>query len=345
MGVDQEVEIEDGVGPDDEALGGPEIGHHLGGVVAEALGEPAARTMARVWRAHEVYEDERRPGEGLRERKKRLTRQRISDIATALFVAHGFDAITVAQVAEKVGVSEKTVYNYFTTKESLVFDQADQQLADATAAVRNRRPGVSPSVAIVQQLKQEITRMAMLVGGEDLSFMTRFRAMVGEAPQLRAALADQRHTLVNSLTVVLAAEAGVDPRDPEPVSAARALVSLHELFFESFARHVEDRVPAAELLAAVESDLERAARLLDTGLWSFHLMVEGRRTKQQLLDAAASAERSRKQVVAALRDAKAAWRELRDTQRDLRGSARERGRERRQREPYRRPPGQGPVGP
>ena len=216
-GVAREVEIEDEVGRDEDALGGPGIDDHSA-VSSPGRSASRPRTVARVWRAHEVYEDERRPDEGLRARKKRLTRQRISDIATALFVAHGFDAVTVAHVAETVGVSEKTVYNYFPTKESLVFDQADEQLADATAAVRNRPPGVSPSVAIVQQLKREITRMAMLVGGEDLSFMTRFRAMVGEAPQLRAALADQRHRLVNSLTEVLAAEAGVDPRDPEPIS-------------------------------------------------------------------------------------------------------------------------------
>ena len=55
--------------------------------------------------------------EGLRERKKRQTRQYISDVATGLFMERGFDAVTVAEVADAADVSVNTVYNYFSTKE------------------------------------------------------------------------------------------------------------------------------------------------------------------------------------------------------------------------------------
>ncbi len=92
-------------------------------------------------------------------------------------------------------------------------------------------------------------------------------------------------------------------------------MSLLELFYESQLHHVTDGAPAARLLALVEADLDRGARLLDTGLWSFHLMVEGRRTKQQLMEAAGAAEQARKQVLAALRQAKRTWRDLRAEQR------------------------------
>jgi AcrR family transcriptional regulator len=59
----------------------------------------------------------------LRERKKRLMRQQLSDTTTETFVERGFDAVRVIEVAEACGVSEKTVYNYFPTKEALVFDR------------------------------------------------------------------------------------------------------------------------------------------------------------------------------------------------------------------------------
>ena len=59
--------------------------------------------------------------EGLRERKKRETREAIAAAAMALFLEHGFDAVTVADVARAADVSEKTVFNYFATKEDLVF--------------------------------------------------------------------------------------------------------------------------------------------------------------------------------------------------------------------------------
>src|SRR5208283_4204051 len=61
--------------------------------------------------------------EGLRERKKRLMRQRLSDTATEMFMERGFDGVRVAEVAAACGVSEKTVFNYFPTKESLVLDR------------------------------------------------------------------------------------------------------------------------------------------------------------------------------------------------------------------------------
>ena len=61
---------------------------------------------------------------GLRERKKRQTRQEISDIATALFARHGFDAVTISQVAEAAGVAKMTVTNYFPRKEDLEIGRA-----------------------------------------------------------------------------------------------------------------------------------------------------------------------------------------------------------------------------
>ena len=50
--------------------------------------------------------------EGLRERKKRQTRQHISDMATGLFLERGFDAVTIAEIAGAADVSVNTVYNY-----------------------------------------------------------------------------------------------------------------------------------------------------------------------------------------------------------------------------------------
>jgi len=64
--------------------------------------------------------------EGLRERKKRLTRSMISDTATLMFIQRGFDNVKITEIAAACGVSEKTIYNYFPTKESLVLDIEDE---------------------------------------------------------------------------------------------------------------------------------------------------------------------------------------------------------------------------
>lgn len=50
--------------------------------------------------------------EGLRERKKAETRQRLSDTATRMFLDRGFDGVKVTEIAAACQVSEKTVYNY-----------------------------------------------------------------------------------------------------------------------------------------------------------------------------------------------------------------------------------------
>src|SRR5580698_4188861 len=120
--------------------------------------------------------------DGLRERKKRETRQRLSDVATEMFMAHGFDAVTIADIASEAGVSEKTVYNYFPTKESLVYDQADAQLERLVLAVRERPRGTTPTSAFVVELKADSLRFSAGLGPERIARIAEFGAMVQETP-------------------------------------------------------------------------------------------------------------------------------------------------------------------
>lgn len=80
-----------------------------------------------------------------RESKKRETRQRISDVATELFFARGFDAVTLDEVAIVANVSKMTVFNYFARKEDLVLDrQDDLKLVFFREAIRARPKGRAP---------------------------------------------------------------------------------------------------------------------------------------------------------------------------------------------------------
>src|SRR6266545_1615256 len=79
-------------------------------------------------------------GTGLRESKKLRTRQEIAERAMGLFAARGFDHVTVAEVAAAAGVSEKTVFNYFPTKEDLFFDEAPAREAALVEAICGRKP-------------------------------------------------------------------------------------------------------------------------------------------------------------------------------------------------------------
>jgi AcrR family transcriptional regulator len=278
------------------------------------LGEELAGAFELARQAQERWARRRRPGEGLRERKKRHTRQQISDVATALFVVRGFDHVKVAEIAEVVGVSEKTVYNYFPTKESLVFDRADEGIARLATALRERDVGESPARSVLRALGEDLDELEELPDEVNM-FMPVFAEMVASTPALRAAWLDLQGRLVAVATEELAARADVDPRDPEPLIAARAIAGLLEVAYESRVRHIEAGLRGGELRDAVLADLERAARLLDTGLWSFNLLAQGARTRAQLREAASAAEDVRAQVVDALEQARAAWRELRGSER------------------------------
>jgi hypothetical protein len=109
----------------------------------------------------------------------------------------------------------------------------------------------------------------------------------------------------------LAAQAEIDPGDPEPMIAGRALAGLADVAFESRVRHIAAGLRGQALSDAVSGDLERAARLLEVGLWSFNLLARGAKTKGHALEAAKAADEARAQVVKALRRAHAAWTEVR----------------------------------
>jgi AcrR family transcriptional regulator len=237
-------------------------------LMARELGKEMADAFVAARETQERWERRRHPHDGLRERKKRRTRQQISDVATSLFVVRGFDHVKVSEIAAIVGVSEKTVYNYFPTKESLVFDRADEGIARVTAALREREPGESPAKAMLRALSDDMDDL------EDFPeqiyvFFPLFAEMVAATPSLRAARLDLQNRLVEVATEELAALAEVDPRDPEPQIAARAMVALFDLSYDSRMRHIEQGLRGRELRAAVVADLERAARLLETGLSSF----------------------------------------------------------------------------
>jgi len=77
---------------------------------------------------------------GRRERKKAATRKALSDKAVEMFIARGFDNVSVREIAEAVDVSATTLLNYFPSKEALVFDREDEIEQTLIAAVAADEP-------------------------------------------------------------------------------------------------------------------------------------------------------------------------------------------------------------
>ncbi|MFB6440979.1 TetR/AcrR family transcriptional regulator [Streptomyces sp. NPDC056411] len=174
--------------------------------------------------------------EGLRERKKRQTRQRISEVAIGLFVARGFDRVTIAEVAAAAEVSVNTLYNYYESKEDLVLppDQASpRRLADI---VRDRQPGESAARAVLAQLRDEVRRRDRTVGLTE--GFGRVFDMMRAAPTLTARLEDLGRQMTDALAAVLAEETAAAPDDQMPRLVASQIGWFHSLVYSEIGRRL-----------------------------------------------------------------------------------------------------------
>src|SRR5580700_6062984 len=209
-------------------------------------------------------------GEGLRERKKRLMRQQLSDTATQMFLEQGFDAVRVTEIAEACGVSEKTVFNYFPTKESLILDRLEATMASLRTGLA--APGISPVEAALRILDDELGALTSWLARQDdlvlaSAAIRRFGTLIQASPSLRAYQSDMMDQFVSVAAEILAARAGMLADDPEPQIAARALLGLWHVQAESLRKHLDGAPGRVHEL--VTADVRRAAWLIENGLGSF----------------------------------------------------------------------------
>ena len=216
--------------------------------------------------------------EGLRERKKRLMRQQLSDTATQMFMERGFDAVRVTEIAEACGVSEKTVFNYFPTKESLILDRLESTMASLRTGLAE--PGVSPVEAALRILDHELGAMTSWLAGQADpvkagAAIKRFGTLIRATPSLRAHQSDMMDQFVAVAAAILAGRAGMSANDPEPQIAATALLGLWRIQFQGLSKYLDGTRAPSQVHQAVTADVHRAARFIDTGLSSFAAFIPG----------------------------------------------------------------------
>lgn len=196
---------------------------------------------------------------GLRESKKQHTRERIASEAMRLFARRGFDRVTVAEVAEAAEVSEKTVFNYFPTKEDLFFDEVPARLAALAAAVRERPRGQSAIGALRALQANEAPRLT------SEQFAT-FARILEDSPALRAKELEVMRTFSEALAETLHGELGISDLDAR--IAATALVGVHWQFFRLARKQALEGKHGHAAARKLKSDLARAYELLENGLGS-----------------------------------------------------------------------------
>jgi AcrR family transcriptional regulator len=192
---------------------------------------------------------------GLREANKARTRLAISDMATRLIVERGFENVTVAEIAQAARVSVKTVFNYFSSKEELFFDRADEVRDALLDGIRERPEGTSALEALRVALTERRVPFdpdgwRSLRDPDRYEQFRRFLEAASESPTLRArrlAIAEQ---WAEDFEELFAAELG-DAREARVLAAfVSALLALRDrelsaaMLARASPRAVERRVRA-----------------------------------------------------------------------------------------------------
>lgn len=210
---------------------------------------------------------------GLRERKKQETRQHISNVATEMFIEQGFDNVRVADVAEACGVSEKTVFNYFPNKESLMLDQQEPmrlRLIEVLGPGATERPA-DAMVGLANETVEALVSHGR--GNKDMAdLVEQFMRTVAETPALSAARDRATKELIDTATDSLAERYGREPDDAEIRVTAIALVGFWDAARMRAVHHLRAGRSADEIRKRTRADMRKAAKLIHHGLdsASFH---------------------------------------------------------------------------
>jgi AcrR family transcriptional regulator len=203
---------------------------------------------------------------GLRERKKTQTRQTITDTALRLFTERGFDQVTVAEVAREAEVSQATLFNYFPTKEDLLFNRMGEYEARLIDAIRDRGAETSVVAALTEfLLRPQHDRLS----SRDSKFLATMARMVTSSPALVARERQVFAEYTAELAAVLADQTHAEPEDLAPWVVANALMGVHRAVLDSVRRRALRGQPNPRLARDVRLQAERALALLEQGLGGY----------------------------------------------------------------------------
>jgi AcrR family transcriptional regulator len=164
-----------------------------------------------------------------RSRKRLATRQGISDAATRLFVARGFDHVTVDEIAAAADVGRMTVFNHFPRKEDMFFDRDEEGREILREVLRERDPHVAPIEAYRLRAHRLVAERSPY-----LSFSAdgqSFIATVEGSETLKARVRAIRDELAQVVAMALSESAGREAIDPDAHLAADLLLATWTVAF------------------------------------------------------------------------------------------------------------------
>jgi AcrR family transcriptional regulator len=202
---------------------------------------------------------------GLRERKKARTRALIADTARRLFSEHGFQAVTVAEIARAAEVSEATVFNYFPTKEDLAFAGREEGIELIVTDIRERSPGASV-LDVFRRLTATLIDDFVAGGDEDLLAVAK---IIRGSPTLQERLTVGWESGAAAITAAIAETTGDVEDGLVPGIVARTLWWTHRSIFVRALHGLLAEEDRDQLVRRLRLDADRAYDHLARGLGDY----------------------------------------------------------------------------
>jgi AcrR family transcriptional regulator len=205
---------------------------------------------------------------GLRERKKEQTRHAIREAALRLFAERGFEGVTVAEIARAANVSVATLFNYFPTKEDLVYAGMETFEADLITAIREREAGETV-LAAFGRFVLDVGGLLASKGAEANERLAAIARIVTGSPALLAREREVSAHYTQTLAALIVEETGATADDFTPSVAADALMGVHRAMLDQVRSGLLTGTPNQRLARDVRSGAERALLLLERGLGDY----------------------------------------------------------------------------
>jgi AcrR family transcriptional regulator len=186
------------------------------------------------------------PALGLRERKKIAARRALQRAALELTAERGLEHVTVEDIAAAAGMSTRTFFNYFSSKEDALVAPDEHRLAQYTSRLIDRPADEAPLQALRAVLAEE-----MRAQSEDLDLLRLQMSVVEPDPALLPRLVGSFAAVERILAQAVAQRTGTDvDRDAYPmllaaVATAAVRTALHLWRTSDFQSSLPDLVDDA----------------------------------------------------------------------------------------------------
>ncbi len=146
-------------------------------------------------------------GAGVAQRNLERNRAAVAEAALTLFAERGFDAVTVDEIAEAAGISRRTFFRYFASKEDALLPDETDRLEELREALASR-PAGEPVLATIRRVTLAAAEGPTAMDRSDT--LARLR-VIDASPSVNARRLELQRRWEDAITELVAEHLGDDP--------------------------------------------------------------------------------------------------------------------------------------